>query len=366
MAIQTDPQIFNRANQISNETTPAANTKTRVGSLLFDMWDTLVSRLAGKANTTDVNNALNQKANLADVTDALNSKANTNDVTAALSVKADTSALQAEASARQAADSNLQALIDAISFETPNLEQVLNTGYQANSNIVLSNPFGNIFNLRGYYLENDSIALSQGLFGRDAYHIGIFSNGDSFLGLMNDEELHYIRQGSILLSHSLGQGFIFSSPIVAYSNLLISNINNLLNTQTYDVANNIIFSFGNLPAADFNNRNLYSLYDVSIDWGARIMKDASSNPSIDYGNRYMFDNLGYISIDYNSHFLCNFYGPVLRWGGIPSEEGVIEIMQSYIGTPVNPVDGYKIFVDYNTGELKALAPNGNITVIATP
>lgn len=134
MAEQTDTQIFNRADQISTESQPGGNTKTRVGGLFRDVWETLVARLATKANATEVTSALAAKANLSDVNTALNAKANAADVNTALAGKADASALTtlasvvatkpdeqditdavtAEATARAAADAALLQQIEAL------------------------------------------------------------------------------------------------------------------------------------------------------------------------------------------------------------------------------------------------------------
>lgn len=134
MAEQTDTQIFSRADQISSESQPGGNTKTRLGGLFRDVWETLVARLATKANATEVNSALAAKANLSDVNTALAAKANTADVNTALAAKADASALNtltsvvatkpdeqditdavtAEATARADADAALLQQIEAL------------------------------------------------------------------------------------------------------------------------------------------------------------------------------------------------------------------------------------------------------------
>ncbi|TAE33329.1 MAG: hypothetical protein EAZ92_00640 [Candidatus Kapaibacterium sp.] len=116
MAEQTDTQIFNRADQISSESQPGGNTKTRVGGLFRDMWETLVARLSQKANATEVTSALAAKANLSDVNTALAAKANTADVNTALAAKADASALNTLASV-VATKPDEQDITDAVTAE---------------------------------------------------------------------------------------------------------------------------------------------------------------------------------------------------------------------------------------------------------
>jgi hypothetical protein len=125
MPVQTDNEIYARAEQISNEINERANTKTRVGSLFRDIWESVLNRLQAKANSTDVANALSTKADIVYVDTAVADLVSESSLSQTLldyvteqvfeeTTNTIASNLITEAQIRQAADTALQ---DAIAAE---------------------------------------------------------------------------------------------------------------------------------------------------------------------------------------------------------------------------------------------------------